>query len=534
MGIKRNPGPFVTAVLLLGALLTAGPALAQKPGGVLKIYHRDSPASMSILEEATNSTEIPMMGVFNNLVLYKQDVPQNSLQSIIPDLATDWAWNEDGSELTFQLREGVKWHDGRPFTANDVKCTWDLLLGKSPEKLRANPRKAWYQNIEAVTADADLTATFHLKRPQPAIIAMLASGYAPVYPCHVSPRDMRQHPLGTGPFKFLEFKPNEYIKVVRNPNYWKRDRPYLDGVEYTVIPNRSTAILSFIAGKFDMTFPFEVTVPLLRDVKRQAPQAICELVPANASANLIINRDAKPFDDPEMRRALALALDRKAFIDILAEGHGDIGGAMQPPPEGVWGLPPDMLEHLPGYDPDVQKNRAEARGIMEKLGYGPDKRLAVTVSERNIPIFRDPAVVLIDQLKEIYVDGELDPIETANWFPKIYRKDYQIGLNLTGVGVDDPDAEFYENYACGSQRNYTGYCNPELQKMFEQQSMESDQEKRKRLVWEIDRRLQEDQARPIVYHLRFATCWQPKVKGLRMMVNSVFNGWRFEDVWLDE
>jgi len=81
---------------------------------------------MSILEEATNSTEIPMMGVFNNLVLYQQDVPQNSLQSIVPDLATDWSWNEDGTELTFRLHEGVKWHDGQPFTANDVKCTWDL------------------------------------------------------------------------------------------------------------------------------------------------------------------------------------------------------------------------------------------------------------------------------------------------------------------------------------------------------------------------------------------------------------------------
>ena len=195
---------------------------------------------------------------------------------------------------------------------------------------------------------ADLTATFHLKRPQAAIIALLASGYAPVYPCHVSPRDIRQHPIGTGPFKFVEFKPNEYIKVARNPDYWKKDRPYLDGIEYTVIPNRSTAILSFIAGKFDMTFPFEVTVPLLRDVKNQAPQAICELVPANASANLIINRDAPPFDNPDMRRALAFALDRKAFIDILAEGQGDIGGAMQPPPEGVWGMPPDVLQNVAG------------------------------------------------------------------------------------------------------------------------------------------------------------------------------------------
>jgi peptide/nickel transport system substrate-binding protein len=327
MEMARHLCAFAVTGALLATISGTGPALAQKAGGILKIYHRDSPASMSILEEATNSTEIPMMGVFNNLVLYKQDVPQNSLQSIIPDLATDWSWNEDGTELTFRLRQGVKWHDGHSFTANDVKCTWDLLLGRSQEKLRANPRKAWYQNLAEVTADGDFTATFHLQRPQPAIVAMLASGYAPVYPCHVSPRDMRQHPIGTGPFEFVEFKPNEYIKVARNPDYWKSGRPYLDGIEYTVIPNRSTAILSFIAGKFDMTFPFEVTVPLLRDVKSQAPQAICELGPANAHANLIINRDSPPFDNPQMRRALALALDRKAFIDILTEGQGDVGGS---------------------------------------------------------------------------------------------------------------------------------------------------------------------------------------------------------------
>src|SRR5215831_10818252 len=285
--MKRKIRAFVATVGLLIALFAVTPALAQKSGGVLKIYHRDSPASMSILEEATNSTEIPMMGVFNNLVLYNQDVPQNSLQSIVPDLATDWSWNEDGTELTFRLREGVKWHDGQPFTANDVKCTWDLLLGKSQEKLRANPRKAWYQNVDEVTADGNFTATFHLKRPQPAIIALLASGYAPVYPCHVSPREMRQHPIGTGPFKFVEFKPNEHIKVARNPDYWKQDRPYLDGVEYTISRNRSTIILAFIAGKFDLTFAGTVTIPLMKDIMRQMPEAICQSNPGSVNTNLI-------------------------------------------------------------------------------------------------------------------------------------------------------------------------------------------------------------------------------------------------------
>src|SRR5215468_5748808 len=156
--MTRDPRVLAVTAALFGAAPAAEPAVAQKQGGILHIYHRDSPASMSILEEATNSTEIPMMGVFNNLVLYKQDVAQNSLQSIVPDLATDWSWSEDGNELMFRLRRGVKWHDGHPFTANDVKCTWDLLLGKSQETLRANPRKAWYQNLEEVTADGDFTA----------------------------------------------------------------------------------------------------------------------------------------------------------------------------------------------------------------------------------------------------------------------------------------------------------------------------------------------------------------------------------------
>ncbi|HEX3417627.1 MAG TPA: ABC transporter substrate-binding protein, partial [Stellaceae bacterium] len=248
--MKRLVLSFVFGCVL-SSVLGAGAAVAQKTGGILKVYHRDSPASMSILEEGTNSTEIPMMGVFNNLAMYDQHVAQNSLSTIVPDLATDWSTSEDGKQLTFHLRQGVKWHDGKPFTANDVKCTWDLLTGKSSEKLRLNPRKSWYNNIEEITTNGEHEATFVLKRPQPWLIALLASGYAPVYPCHVAPRDMRAHPIGTGPFKFVEFKPNESVKLIRNPEYWKKGRPYLDAIEYTSIANPSTAILAFTAGKFD-------------------------------------------------------------------------------------------------------------------------------------------------------------------------------------------------------------------------------------------------------------------------------------------
>ena len=115
---------------------------------------------MSIHEEATPVATRPVMAVFNNLVMFDERVPQNSLASIIPDLATGWSWNEDGTELTFPLRQGVAWHDGKPFTAKDVKCTWDLVAGKASEKLRINPRKAWYRNLEEVITNGDFEVTF--------------------------------------------------------------------------------------------------------------------------------------------------------------------------------------------------------------------------------------------------------------------------------------------------------------------------------------------------------------------------------------
>src|ERR1700724_3733685 len=329
--MKSTLRAAIAASALLIEISAGGIAFAQKPGGVLRMYSPDSPASMSILEEATVFAQGPMMGVFNNLVMFDQHVKQNSLQSIVPDLATGWWWNEEGTELTLPLREGVTWHDGKPFTAKDVQCTWDLLTGTSSEKFRVNPRKSWYSNLERVRTNGDYAVTFHLKRPQPAFLTALASGFSPIYRCHVAPRDMRQRPIGTGPFKFVEFKPNEHIKVVRSPSYWKKDRPYLDGIEYTIIKNLSTAVLAFVSGKFDMAFPYSLTVPLLKDVKSQMPQAMCEMGPVGLNRNLLVNRDVPPFDNPDLRHAMALSLDRPAFIDILTDGQDEIGGGMQPP-----------------------------------------------------------------------------------------------------------------------------------------------------------------------------------------------------------
>jgi peptide/nickel transport system substrate-binding protein len=534
--MARNLCTAIAASALLIAISAAGPASAQKQGGILKTYDPDSPGGMSIMEEATVFARGPMNGVFNNLIMFDQHVPQNSLQSIVPDLATDWSWNEEGTALTFRLRHGVKFHDGKPFTAKDVKCTWDLRMDLAPEKLRINPGKSSFYNLAEVTTNGDWEVTFHLRRPQPAFPMLIAADASGIYPCHVSPAQMRQHPIGTGPFKFVEYKPNESIKVTRNPDYWKPNRPYLDGIEYTIIKDPSTATLAFTAGKFDLTFPYAgLTTPQKMNIESQMPQAICELHRGGNGTNrhILVNYHKPPFDNPGIRRAMALSLDRQAFIDTISQGQGEMGGVLQPPPEGLWGLSRDQIATLPGYGLDIAKNREEGRGLMEKAGYGPDHRLAIKVSARNLQGFRDPAVLLIDHIKHVYIDGELELVDTPQYYPKILRKDFTVGLNIQTSGPD-PDPILNNFYGCGASVNWDGYCNPEIDGLIERQSREGDPTRRKEVLWQIERKLAEDVARPIIFYTSGATCRQPYVKGLTLMVNSLFNGWRMEDVWLDK
>jgi len=200
-----------------------------------------------------------------------------------------------------------------------------------------------------------------------------------------------------------------------------------------------------------------------------------------------------PFDDLEVRRALAMALDRKGFIDILTQGQGDSGGAMQPLPEGRWACPRPCCASCRATTPTSRKPRQGPRGH-DGARLQRDKPLKLKLATRNLPTYRDASVILISQLKEIFIDAELQLIETALWVPKLIRRDYQLALSQVGNGVDDPDQNYPENYACGS-RTYMDYCNKEIDALIARQSAERDQEKRKTIAWEIDRKLTQDAVR---------------------------------------
>ena len=197
-------------------------------------------------------------------------------------------------------------------------------------------------------------------------------------------------------------------------------------------------------------------------------------------------------------------------------------------------MPKEMLETLPGYGPDVAKNRDEARALMRKNGYGPENRLKLKIVTRDIATYRDASLLMSDQMREIFIDSEVEPADTTQFYNRMFRKEYTLSVNITGNSLDDPDQNFFENFGCGSIRNYAGYCDKDMQDAFSAQSRETDVAKRRAMIWEIERRLAADVVRPIIVHDRRAACFHPYVKNMTIMTNSVYNGWRWEDVWLDK
>ena len=523
---------LAASLILVAVGVCAGSAFGQKYGGVLRAMLRENWPSMSIHDETTVSATFPLAVMYNNLVIYDPNLPSESSDHLIGELAASWTWSKDFKRLTFALRHGVTWHDGKPFTSKDVKHTYDMVRGASEKRLKLNPRKGWYDNVQDIVTNGDFEVSFVLKRPQPGLISILASGYSPVYPAHIEPNELRSKAVGTGPFMAKTIKPDEELYVERNPNYFVKGRPYLDGIRFIVIRARPTRFAALAAGQLDIAMPGEAPGTIRDQMKQQAPQLIMTEVTSSVQANVLFNTKKPPFDNAKVRQAVNLAMDRPSLIKTVYQGALLSGGAIMPPPYSEWGLPKDELSKLPGWG-DPSKDKAAARKLLAEAGYGPNNPLKIPVSTRAIDVYVDVAIWMIDQLKQVGIEGTLEQYETGVWQPKMQRRDFIMATNLTGIGAEDPDANYFENYLCGSTRNYTDYCNKDVEALIERQSQEINRKKRLELVREIDRKLQNDGARPILGHILDYYLFWPYVKGL-VPHNNIYNYGRLQDVWLDK
>ncbi len=307
-------------------LLIVAPASSQTPksGGVMNVMQReDLPQGFSIHETATISTVWPGMPCFSNLVLFDPLKKIESVDTIIGELAERWSWQDNYRNLVFFLRKNVKWHDGQPFTSKDVKYTFDMVreAPDAPAKLRINPRKDWYANVEAIEAADAHTVVFRLKQPQPSILMMLASGYSPVYPAHVPVAEFRNKCIGTGPFKLKEWKKGEYVEYVKNPDYFVKGRPYLDGLKYVVIVERGTKFAALQAGRLDAAFPGDATKTIAEQVVKAEPRITLTVNGQNVNDNLLLNATKPPFNNMKLRQAFSYAIDRHGLREGRAPGR---------------------------------------------------------------------------------------------------------------------------------------------------------------------------------------------------------------------
>jgi peptide/nickel transport system substrate-binding protein len=530
---------FLLPVLFVPLALAAVPpgALAQAPksGGTLAIIQReDLPQGFAIHETSTISTVWPAMPCFNNLVLFDPLKKVESADTIIGELAEKWSWQDNYRNLVFFLRKDVKWHDGKPFTSKDVKYTFDMVR-EAPDaqgKLRINPRTDWYSNVEAVEAPDAHSVVFRLNRPQPSLLVLLASGYSPIYAAHLPAASYRTGCVGTGPFKVKEWRKGEFVDYVRNPDYFVKGRPYLDGLRYVVIKERGTRIAALRAGQVDVPFPGDISKAASEQLKQAVPQLVVTPYSQNVNDNIIMNVTKPPFDKLKVRLAVSHAIDRRALVRAVHQGGAVVGASLAPRPHGVWGLLDKDLLAQPGYGANPADEKAKARKLLGEVGFSPQSPLRVEMVTRAIAIYVDMASFVINELKQVGIEATLKQIETAQWHAMATRGDYHIGANLTGIGPDDPDANFYENYACGSPRNYTKYCNEQLAKMVDAQSQEIDAKKRLALVHEIQKRLEADAARPMLdWRLDYFVVW-PHVKNL-VPHQSIYNFGRMQEVWRD-
>jgi peptide/nickel transport system substrate-binding protein len=519
------------------ALLVTAPAAAQtpKPGGVINLMQREELAvGFAIHETATIATIWPALPCFNNLVVFDQLKRVESVESVVGELAEKWSWQDGYRNLVFFLRKDVRWHDGKPFTSKDVKFTFDMIreVPEAQAKLRTNPRKDWYANVEAVEAAEPYTVVFRLKRPQPSMLLMLASGQSPVYPAHVPPAEHRNGCVGTGPFKLKEWRKGEFVEYVKNRDYFVKGRPYLDGLKYLIISERGTRTAAIQSGRLDASSPGETTRPISEQLKAAVPGMVITPVGAGTADNLLINATRPPFNDLRVRRALSFAIDRHAYVRSVAQGGAAVGAALAPRPYGLWGLSERDLAQLPGYG-NPAEDKAKARKLLAEAGFNASNPLRAEVLVRGIASYIDFASFVISELRQVGVEGTLKQVDTVQWYGLLARKEYQIGANISGFGLDDPDANFYENFSCTSIRNYTGYCNEQVMKLMDQQSQELDQKKRLMLVQQILRKLEEDAARPMMgWRLDYHAQW-PHVKNL-VPHHYLYSYGRMQEVWLDK
>ncbi|MBI2907634.1 MAG: ABC transporter substrate-binding protein [Chloroflexi bacterium] len=523
------PPPASKSTALLPPALTPAPREEQpKYGGVLRRWGRlDAPGFDPHHETAYDTVQVIALA-YEGLLEYdplKQE-------EIAAGLAESWELSKDGKAYTLKLRQGVRWHDGKPFTAEDVKFSLERI--KDPPRGVRSGFKDFLEAVERVQIEDARTVRLVLKRSSAILLPALAIPNHSIVPRHIVEEKgqtvLSSQILGTGPFKVKDIARGSRYEFRKNDDYFRSGRPYLHGVSILIIPDRATMAAAMATRRLDM---------LLADVDRasadriasQNPQTKVVTYPSFIYTALIFDVKGKPFDDVRVRRAVNLAIDREAAIKTVAGGWGEIGGFTKP---SFWALPKEELLKRPEFGGiTIEERRTQARRLLDEAGIPPGFKLEWP--HRNDGLHMKWAIFVRDQLERIGFEAKNIPMDNVAAQANLYgaeRLKYPFKSWRLSVRLVDPTAVIADVALPGGQF-YNRYDNPRVKELWQEQETEVDAQKRRALAWQIERIMLDDVVLGIGYFEMDAAVYGPEVRNYVVHTSARFtSALSAREVWL--
>jgi len=499
-----------------------------KTGGRLALSQAGDPPSFDLHKESTTYTNYVTSMGYNQLLRFDPAVSEESPESVIGDLATDWEISPDGQTFTFHTVQNAAYHDGTPFTAADVKASYERQLNP-PEQLVNPPRGAQIQWIDNMETPDDYTLVVNMSRPVSAlsVLPIFAQSWMAIYSKKDidGGMDFRQETNGTGPYRMVSYDQGAKVTYDKNPDYFVEGQPYVDGVDIYVVPDASTQLANFQAGQLHVYAPNLESLNTIQSTL--GDQVRTAYVQSYGFATMNYG-NREPWTDDRVRQAIAMAHDKQSGIDVLVFGEGRFGGYMSG--GGYWSLSDDELGQVAGYEPFSDATVGEARKLLDAAGV--PAQMDATILTRQGVSYENLSLYVQDQLARVGINASLDIQETASAYDLLAKRDFDLAPWSHAYAVDDPDAVFAEFYTTGSPRNYSQISTPEIDDLYLQQSQEQDPETRRELVKELQRVAMPQHGKTIFY-------WSNGRETIWNYVNdytphtSTYNNRRWQEVWLD-
>ena len=503
-----------------------------KPGGILRQTLFNVAPSWDIISEGTQATQIPIQPMYNQLLQY-DPLEHNGLPAkIIPDLAEKWDASSDGLIYTFTLRQGVKWHDGKEFTSEDVKFSIDRHA--NPPKGVPSLRGEWYKGVEVQTPDK-YTAKFVLSEPNAAFLKTIATAYTPMVPKHVLDGKGRITTMdlvvGTGPYKLVKADRNVGYTLEKNKEYYLKDKPYLDGIEFTVVLEESSRVAAVRTNAVDCVCGTSLSKPSYESLEKAMGDKVVYRtgIPGISFSSIQLNNKVKPFDDPRVRKAISMIIDRPTIVKIAADGDGDMGSYM--PPKGQWGIPSEEMAKRPGFHTPTSQDIEAAKKLLADAGYPNGIEI---VSNNGYGTAQDRTnELLVEMLKPLGVKLNIRQLERTAYYAALDNRDFQMAPMGHAHSIDDPNDHIATYLISGGGRNYSQFSDPKVDAMYKEQARTLDPEKRKQIVRDLENYLLEQMPFLVTnWNAGGRDMWYKYVKGYNPM--SSFTAFRKENVWLDK